>query len=202
MKYLGLIILGLIITGCSGTIFKQVSIDDDNSTLILDARQRVVLVTDKGGKYNTGYDENGKYIPGMVGYRKVVCTEPSPDIAVALAAEGKASVSAKTTKKVEVDVEAGGKSTETITDISTRTQTIQLLRDGLFRACEAHLNGLLSEKEYKSILNGYDDFVLALIAIDGINEAKASDKTAAIIKEIIDAYYEQQRWYIEKSQEK
>ncbi len=207
MNYLySLITLSVLLAGCSGTIYRDTSIDGWHNTKVLDARQRVILVTNEGGKYNTGYDERGKYHPHMEGYRKVVCTEPSPDVAVALAAEGKASITVKGSGKQnfegggvaksgemskEVGADGSFKSSETLTNISQRTQTIQLLRDGLFRACEAHMNGIIDENEYRSIVNGYDDFVITMLAIDGMSDA-------TVIQQIIEAYYKQQKWYINK----
>jgi hypothetical protein len=50
--------------------------------------------------------------------------------------------------------------------IGIRTPTIQLLRDGLYRACEGYLNGVLDEESYEVILRNYDRVMVALLAID------------------------------------
>jgi len=158
-----LILVGVISVGCSGAVFKQFSIDGEDSSVSVDARQRVILVTNQSGP-----DDKGQY-------RKVVCAEPSPDAMVALAASASLSVGDGTKK-----IGAGGSLSEAVANISQRTQTIQLLRDGLFRACEAYMNGIVGKAEYHSIVLGYDDFVVTILAIDGITGAGQSPPTIVI----------------------
>ena len=44
------IIIGHLVLGCTGTIFKKFSIDETPpNSVSLDARQRLIIVTDKGG---------------------------------------------------------------------------------------------------------------------------------------------------------
>jgi len=43
-----------------------------------------------------------------------------------------------------------------------------VLRDGLYRACEAFLNGAIDETEYKLIVMGFDNFAITMVAIDGL----------------------------------
>jgi hypothetical protein len=57
---------------------------------------------------------------------------------------------------------------ESAASIGLRTATIQLLRDGLYRACEAYLNGSLNNFGYALLLSKYDDVMKALIAIEGL----------------------------------
>lgn len=64
---------------------------------------------------------------------------------------------------------------ETLAELGKRTSTIQLLRDALYRACEAHLNGMLAKEQYRELLYGYDDLVLTLLAIEGITQTHATD---------------------------
>lgn len=150
----------LILNGCSGTIFKKFNIDDDSpDSISIDARQRVILVTNKGGKY---YKEKG-------GYRKVVCAEPSPDVMVAVAAASNVSAS-----KGDVGVKSNNSFVENAANITQRSQTILLLRDALYRACESYMNGILDWREYKSIVYGYDDFVITMLAIDGLTQGSAA----------------------------
>ena len=44
----------------------------------------------------------------------------------------------------------GASSSETSASIGLRTQTITLLRDGLYRLCEAYMNGAVDEIQYMS----------------------------------------------------
>jgi hypothetical protein len=47
-----------------------------------------------------------------------------------------------------------------------RTQTIQLMRDGYFRLCEGYLNGVVTDDEYRLIIDNVDTFLLVILAID------------------------------------
>lgn len=141
-------------SGCSGVIHKQFNIDEvPPNSLSIDARQRVVLVTDKGGKK---------------GDKHVVCAEPSPDVFAALAAAASTDVGIGE-KKVGVS----GSLAEAAQALGPRTQTIQLLRDGLFRACEAYMNGIVDWREYKLIVTRYDEAMMTTLAIDGLTQRYA-----------------------------
>jgi hypothetical protein len=144
-----IIVAGMLAAGCTGTIFKSFSIDDESAKSIsMDARQRLVIVTDKGGPK---------------GDRRVVCAEPSPDAFMALAASAGANVSIG-------GKEAGGYGTmaEAAGALGMRTQTIQLMRDTLYRSCEAYMNGLIDKQEYRKILSAFDELLITLVAIEGL----------------------------------
>ena len=149
-----LVILGMTlgsITGCSSTIHKRFTIDDKPATsLSVDARQRVILVTNSGGRSND---------------KHVVCAEPSPDVFAALAAAASADV-AVGEKKVGVSSSLA----EAARALGPRTQTIQLLRDGLYRSCEAYMNGIVDWREYKRIVARYDETMITMLAIDSLTQ--------------------------------
>ena len=146
LAYLLVVTTGL--SGCSsGTIFKQSKLGDIN-VLSVDARQRLVL-------------------EGKVGGKRIVCTEPSPDAIVAQAAEFAASGSSPLAGQV-VNAKLAASSSETAASIGVRTETIQLLRDGYFRICEARLNGQIEEKEYVATLRFIDEFILTVVAIEAL----------------------------------
>jgi hypothetical protein len=48
--------------------------------------------------------------------------------------------------------------------MTERTQTIQLLRDSLYRACEAYANGALSDTTYALLLSRYDDTMVTMLS--------------------------------------
>lgn len=150
-------LFGLI--GCSSTIHKRFSMDRPSATSIsLDAKQRLVVVTDGGGE---------------VGTRRVLCAEPSPDALVGIAASGalEAVIASKGSGKL------AGSLAEAVGELGERTPTIQLLRDGLYRACEAYMNGVVGKVEYRQILSGYDDLVVTLLAIEGLTQRPRSPAT-------------------------
>lgn len=142
-----------LLAGCSSRFYKEFTIDKDPPTsLSIDAGQRLLLVTDRGG-------ENKK--------QRIVCAEPSPDMfainAIGMAlnieppvADGKGSISVG--------------SAESAIAFGIRTQTVQLLRDGLYRACEAYLNGVLGKDEYHNIVKGYDEVLITLLALEGLTQ--------------------------------
>lgn len=136
----------LVLAGCGGsTIFKTFNIDS-GSSVSLDAKQRVILVTSSGGQH---------------GNRRVVCAEPSPD---ALVAQSAAIAAEGGFKGASAKLAASFR--EAARTIGVRTTTVQLLRDGLYRACEAHMNGVIGKGEYQTIINNYDRVMTALFAID------------------------------------
>ncbi len=104
---------------------------------------------------------------GRVKPRRVVCTEPSPDIAKAVqesfgmgaslgveVPQGVSAAAALSISKARAEAAA---------QLGERLATIQLLRDGLFRACEAYANGTFSEVTYAVLLSRYDDAMVSLL---------------------------------------
>jgi hypothetical protein len=155
MKQGNLILLNvflILLSGCSSTIFEEFSLDDKPTTsLSVDAKQRLLLVTDRGGPSKN---------------ERIVCAEPSPDAIMGIAASGalEASIAEQGSAKIATSL------AEAIGELGQRTPTIQLLRDALYRACEANLNGKLSNDDYRDILYGYDDLVVTLLAIEGLTQ--------------------------------
>ena len=137
------------LSGCSGgTIFKQ-SRFGNIDVLSVDARQRLVL---------QGIAPDGK---------RIVCTEPSPDAIVAQAAALAAGASAPIgTANANAKLAAGF--SESAASIGLRTETIQLLRDGYFRICEARLNGQIDETDYSVILSFIDEFIVTVAALEAL----------------------------------
>jgi hypothetical protein len=146
------------LTGCANYIFKTFDIDQSNESLSLDAKQRVVLVTERGGK-----DRN----------QKIVCAEPSPDAlsAIAASASGAAAVTIPGTGGGGATGGSGGFAggmSESVASLAMRTQTIQLLRDGYYRLCEAYMNGAIDKHQYNVVLVNIDRLMETLLGIDGI----------------------------------
>jgi len=132
----------------------------DESSYSLDAKQRVVFSFARA-------DEPGRT-------SRYVCAEPSPDALSAIAASG--------ALEAQVAGQGGGTASaslnEAVASIGLRTQTIQLLRDGLYRACEAYLNGAINEFGYALLLNKYDETMMSLVAIDGLTGTRSAAQVA------------------------
>ena len=82
------------------------------------------------------------------------CSEPAPDaigtIATSLAAKLSAEAENPTTGTGAKGSGSLDTSTQTaITQLFQRSQGVQVLRDGMFRLCEAHLNGALDAATYR-----------------------------------------------------
>jgi hypothetical protein len=146
-----------LLAGCTnkGDIFRTTSLDAGHS-LVTDARQRVVT------NVAVTHDQDWR---GHVTSNRVVCAEPSPDVAVALASSTQLGASfgyqAATGSGAFSKNQAEG-----LAQIAERTATIQLLRDGLYRACEAYANGALSSTEYAMVLSRLDEAVISLRSIE------------------------------------
>lgn len=151
----------LALAACSnggGTIYRKDKIGPYN-VIALDARQRLVLQGEK-------IDENGITHP-------VICTEPSPDAisaqAISLAASANVPVSVGPNGSPQtVSGQVSGGLAETVASIAMRTETIQLLRDGYFRLCEAYINGAINSDDYKGTLYFIDEFIATVMAIEAI----------------------------------
>lgn len=173
---LAAIAVACVLSGCQAGIFREWDMDGGTS-VSLDASQRLVFVTDKGGRSRD---------------RRIVCAEPSPDSITSLAATFAASGSANDNtsrpligedgrpvlgadgKPVIVSDNRDAKAALAATYaqnaayVGMRTQTIQLLRDGLFRACEAYMNGAIDEVQYNMLLVNMPKTMAALVAMDGL----------------------------------
>ena len=149
----------LLLCGCSGTIYKKSTLAD-LSTLSIDARQRLSFV----GEYQGSDPEIS---------RRILCTEPSPDAIVAraavLSAAGNAPLPSGTGASAgTIAASFGAGSTEAAGSIGLRTQSIQLLRDGYFFACQGVMNGYIDSDDYKIILANLDATMVALTAVDAL----------------------------------
>ncbi len=154
-KFAMVVSLVTLVTGCVGTkTFKEFNVNEGTS-ISIDATQRVVLVND-----TLAFDNKTK--------RRMVCAEPSPDAMVAAAAHA--------ALKAEVAGQGGGELSggfaQMASTIGIRTVTVQLLRDGYFRACEASMNGMLNDDSYGAILAGIGPVMTGLLAIDGLTQMK------------------------------
>ena len=149
----------------SGKTFHEFNIDEGKS-ISVDASQRMVLVTNKGGKNKD---------------KRIVCAEPSPDSIVAAAAQlaanrRRSASNGSSAYESSAEVDAGFN--QSVASIGIRTPTIQLLRDGFYRACEAMMNGAISDGEYMTILENIDNVMISLLAIEGLTQMERAPGVA------------------------
>ena len=147
-----LLALGCLVAlagGCAdSTIHKQAAIGDVQ-TLSVDAKQRLVFVADR----QAGHGE------------RVTCTEPMPDALVARAAVAAASGNFTQTGGPSGGGSVSGGSSESAASLSFRNETVQMLRDGYYRLCEAYMNGALTKKQYQHMILNADTFMVVISAL-------------------------------------
>ncbi|NML15029.1 hypothetical protein [Azohydromonas caseinilytica] len=144
------------ISGCANfnTAFRDLDVDSGKGAMI-DIKQRAVLVSKRSDKVvNQGRMETVS--------RTVVCAEPSPDALSAYAAE----LAGKVDSPSKVSAQLGASFQEGASYIGLRTQSIQLLRDSLYRLCEGYMSGALDTEEYSLLARRYQKYMLALLAIE------------------------------------
>lgn len=166
------IILTVLLTACAGQPGPQATLwyPEDGESLLLDAKQRLVIntVTDDG---------------------RVICAEPAPDVVSSINSDFgiKAAAGQGPVKAGSADI--GRDVQESVTNLGTRSQNVQLLRDGLYRACEAYANGLLEREDYQKILVSYDKILIALVAIEALGNQPGSEESVIAIEELVKTYF-------------
>ena len=186
-----LVAVAIAATGCateSTPILRYVNLDSGTS-ITTDAKQRLVI--------NTETHPTSR--PGRVNPVRIVCAEPSPDAASVLAGGfgfglnilGRGSTS------------LSGSNAAALVQLAERTATIQLLRDQMYRACEAYANGAISGTEYSLLMSRNNDAMVTLMlgetaarmygrnlaaasaSVDADSEASMSD-LAELAKELVE----------------
>jgi len=138
------------------------------------------------------------------GYQPVVCSEPSPDYAVAFGSTTKAAlavngaappaeVTAEAAKAAATAAPAGSAAggfdrvtTEQVSEGGGRAAAVLALRDGLYAACQSYANGVIGHDAYAVILSQYGHLLVALVG-GGRAELGADGKPAAVAAATIDA---------------
>lgn len=126
----------------------MVALNSDVSTMLTEADTRMISLrpNPKGGSNP-----------------KILCAEPSPDVAKALSLAMQAETKVATPGGTSVGVGAGYASSEALMTLAGRTTTVVALRDGLYRACEAYANGIIGRSAYAMILSQYGDLLVTLM---------------------------------------
>lgn len=137
------------LTGCGNlnSIYRSQSMTEPRS-ISVDAKQRMVLM---GKRYD----------------QIIACAEPSPDALSAYAA----AVSASVSQAERQAIQAAFSGSETAAFVGLRTQTIQLLRDGMYRICEGYLSGALGSGNFGALQRRYQNLMMGLLAIEQLTGA-------------------------------
>lgn len=150
-----LLAIALLTTGC-GANFNSIgrrtllkAPQDGAVAVHLDAQQRLVVYSAQ------------KY-----------CAEPSPD---ALAAYAQ-SLGLGASDPSQGAASLAGASQSTVGSIGLRTQSITLMRDALYRMCEAYNNGALGEVMIATLLHRSQDLTAVILAVEQLTGAVAANQ--------------------------
>ena len=141
-----------ILTGCARLMSIQRNVNFAKQSITIDAEQRVVISTPTK--------------PGNP-QRRIVCAEPSPDV---FKVRG-ASFSALLDQASKQDLEVALAASEAGQNIGLRTQSIQLLRDAMYRACEGAAGGMLSESDFSELQTRFQKLTAVLLATEQLTGA-------------------------------
>ena len=162
-----------VFSGCTAneaSIFRVVdNTKHAQETVLIDAKQRAIIYRDGG------YESED-----------TVCAEPSPDALSAISSNLATSLSVGFGGGESAAGSLGTSLVEAARQLGVRTSTIQLLRDGFYRLCEARLNEDITEFQYSVLMNRYISSMVALLAIEQLTPAKqtASALTAPVVGEV------------------
>lgn len=170
-------LIALLTTGC--TLFdrqeKRINytkmLDWGGQSLVTDAKQRAIINTkaevgigdSRYGAEDTTDDQVVKNHP-----HRIICAEPSPDVAQAISAAftaaGQVDANVPQTGQFGGSGSIGSSYAESIAQLGERLATVQLLRDKMYRACEAYQNGAISDTSYTLMLARFDKTMASMLA--------------------------------------
>lgn len=95
-----------------------------------------------------------------------VCTEPSPDVAIAFSRSLQAQAQVQVQEPSGPSGSGSGslnvQNNESATALNGRTAGVLALRDGLYAACQSYVNGVIGHDAYAIILSQYGNLLIAL----------------------------------------
>lgn len=164
------IVAAVSVSGCANllSIHRQHNITPASGSVVggaeitlIDAKQRAIISVQRKSK-TAGQD------------KVVVCAEPSPDALQAVAASTAFSVRDAEDRLAQI----ANSLSESASNIGLRTQSIQLLRDAMFRICEGYAAHAIDDDEVTSLHRRYQNLMLGLLAIEQLTGAVATSQVA------------------------
>jgi len=162
-----------VVSGCLcacanlNSIYRPVEIGSNSNgqAIALDIKQRAIFSMPRK------VASNGVEVSSVV-----VCAEPSSDALAVNSVGGGLGVTGTSGPQVQGALATG----ESAASVGLRTQSIQLLRDGLFSNCMSYLGGGLAPDEFYELQRRSQNFTLGLLAIEQLTGAvKAQQATLA-----------------------
>lgn len=153
-------VMALTLGGCANwNAVKKDFQTKESAAISIDAKQRAIysveVISRDGSK------------------RDVVCAEPSPDALSSLAA----SLGLDAGSAVK-SLGLAFSSQEAAASIGLRTQTIQTLRDAMYRLCEGYASGALDDVGFVRLQRRYQGVMLGLLAIEQLTGATVASQAA------------------------
>lgn len=123
MKFIILLGLSILLNGCS--TFDRIS----TVGTIIDSGERLVISNDGDTT-------------------RMICSEPPPDVSSSVFQAISASLSGSVEDRASGQAALSSITNEDVVQLFSRSQGIQGLRDGMYRTCEAYINGGISSETY------------------------------------------------------
>jgi hypothetical protein len=130
-------------------------------TVLIDIKQRAILSGARKANSSTATEV-------------ITCAEPSPDALSSLASE----FALDTKVKDSLQATLGFSQQEAASFVGLRTQTIQLLRDGMYRLCEGYMSGALSQPDFAWLSRRYQRNMVALLTIEQLTRVAQAPTVA------------------------
>ena len=108
----------------------------------------------------------------------IICTEPPPDVANAVATLLAAQLSGKGPGGATGTGSLTSSSSEAVAELAGRSTALLGLRDGLFKACEAYANGIIGDDAYTLLLTRYGQLMVTLFLGQDVTSAAAQQAKA------------------------
>lgn len=156
-------------SGCAylTTYTRSIDLQGTNS-VAMDVKQRVVISQRRPG-------DAGPSGESKEPTTTVVCAEPSPDALTVLGASGGLSFSDGLAEK---SANLSAALSESGAFVGLRTQSIQLLRDAMYRLCEGYAGRAVDGDEFASMQRRYQSTMMGLIAIEQLTRPVVAGQAA------------------------
>lgn len=150
LQNLGLVLSVFVMAGCANLNTQSRHFDGFSTKVITtDASQRAFINVNRKSKAD---DPDNP----------IFCAEPSPDglIAYATAVSGSLNAPGKAALDLALSQQQAAAS------IGLRTQTIQILRDGMYRLCESYASGAIGKTDMDQLQRRYQNMMMGLLAVE------------------------------------
>ncbi|CAG1014908.1 hypothetical protein [Geobacter sp.] len=140
------------------TVLQACVVGPTNKIPTVQLKSHNLVATDSRVRVITDAETSIYSTHGLVDPKRIICTEPSPDVATTLAY----SLGIAGNVKNYASVSLSSQQLEGLAQLGERTAAIQLLRDKMYQNCLAYANGAISGTTYSLIMGRLDDAIVTL----------------------------------------